>query len=94
MSREPIYGFIDEGSIDRPTREELKAVLRGAGGRPTGEAETYMYLQHILQCARTVFILLEDHWWLRVTDDWWLAFEVTEVNEARKNPRGPVGNAL
>ena len=58
MSIEPIYGCVDEKSIksiDRPTREELKAILRWAGGRLNGKAETYMYLQHILQCARTEF---------------------------------------
>ena len=38
-------------------------------------------------------VLLEDHWRMRVTDAWWLAYEVAEVNKACKNLGGPVGNA-
>jgi hypothetical protein len=52
-----------------------------------------MHLQHITMCQH-IIILLEDHWWLRATDAQWLAYEVAEVNKARKNIGGPVGNAV
>jgi hypothetical protein len=53
----------------------------------------HMHLQHITMCQH-IIILLEDHWWLRATDAQWLAYEVAEVNKARKNIGGPVGNAV